>query len=225
MENSEVLLEYAVSILSEAGIQEEQWAVGGGTVLKELYHHRLSKDIDIFIDDIQLLSSVSPKLNDNSSEALYYDEGSQFVSLTYNEGKVDFIASPSVTEFSPHRINFYGKDVYVEDPVEIVSKKLFYRGNFAVPRDIFDLAVVYDSNRKKDLISTLKGMPDKVEQFYKSIEKKVMMKEFVPYSKEYEMMILPKGKNYINKEVDICNELLRKINRKYKPELFMTVDA
>ena len=43
------------------------------------------------LDDIQLLSSVSPKLNDNSSEVLYYDEGSQFVSLTYNEGKVDFI--------------------------------------------------------------------------------------------------------------------------------------
>ena len=142
MENSKILLENAIDILTEAGIQKNRWAVGGGTVLSEIYHHRLSKDIDIFVDDVQFISALSPKINDASSEAMYYEEGSQFVSLTYREGKVDFIASPQITKFSAKQMDFYSNHVYTEDPVEIVSKKLFYRGNFAVPRDIFDLAVV-----------------------------------------------------------------------------------
>ena len=53
-------------------IQKDQWAVGGGTILSEIYHHRLSKDIDIFVDDVQFISALSPKINDASSEGSGY---------------------------------------------------------------------------------------------------------------------------------------------------------
>ena len=216
MENSKFLLEKALDILNEADFQEGQWAVGGGTVLSEIYHHRLSKDIDIFIDDIQLISTLSPKINDVSSEALYYNEGSQFVSLTYREGKVDFIASPQITKFSAKEMDFYSHHVYVEDSVEIVCKKLFYRGTFAVPRDLFDLAVVFESNRKKDLLLALNDIPDKVETFYEAILQKLDIKKFEPYSINCVNMILPNGKKFKNKELVICSELLNSLNKKYK---------
>ncbi len=38
------------------------------------YNHRLSKDIDIFLDDAQLLGGLSPCFNDKSENALEYDE-------------------------------------------------------------------------------------------------------------------------------------------------------
>ena len=57
MDNSEVLLERAIRSLEEANISENLWAVGGGTVLSSVYGHRLSKDIDIFISEPQLLAA------------------------------------------------------------------------------------------------------------------------------------------------------------------------
>lgn len=67
------------------------WAVGGGTVLSHYYDHRLSKDIDIFINDPQFLSSLSPRLNEIANEAAGYDETGSFISLTFPEGEVDFM--------------------------------------------------------------------------------------------------------------------------------------
>ena len=49
MENSEILLQYALNAMKEAGLPDGVWSIGGGTVLAAYYNHRLSKDIDIFI--------------------------------------------------------------------------------------------------------------------------------------------------------------------------------
>lgn len=38
--------------------------VGGGTVLMMRMHHRVSKDVDIFLHDVQWLSWLTPRLND-----------------------------------------------------------------------------------------------------------------------------------------------------------------
>lgn len=83
MENSQILLTKALMALKEADITTDQWTVGGGTVLAFYYNHRLSKDIDIFLSDNQLLSRLSPRLNNNTEDALDYDEMSNYISLTY----------------------------------------------------------------------------------------------------------------------------------------------
>ena len=51
--NSKILLDRAIKILDYANIDISSWAIGGGTVLAHHYNHRLSKDIDIVIDDMQ----------------------------------------------------------------------------------------------------------------------------------------------------------------------------
>ena len=91
MDNSEILLERAIKSLEEASIKDDLWAVGGGTVLSSVYGHRLSKDIDIFISEPQLLSRISPRFNPVTEEALDYEETNSFVSLTFPEGKIDFV--------------------------------------------------------------------------------------------------------------------------------------
>ena len=59
MENSKILLERALQILRLGQVPKTQWAAGGGTILKEYFGHRLSKDIDIFIDRIRIASPGS----------------------------------------------------------------------------------------------------------------------------------------------------------------------
>ena len=47
MENSEILLGYALQALRETNVTPSDWAVGGGTVLKTIFHHRESKEFYI----------------------------------------------------------------------------------------------------------------------------------------------------------------------------------
>lgn len=50
------------------GIKDPFWTLGGGTVLMFRYHHRLSKDIDIFVPDPQYLGFVTPRLSDTAAD-------------------------------------------------------------------------------------------------------------------------------------------------------------
>ena len=79
MENSKILLERALQILRLGQVPKTQWAAGGGTILKEYFGHRLSKDIDIFIDDVQYLSALSSRCNDEATEALDYVETGRYI--------------------------------------------------------------------------------------------------------------------------------------------------
>ncbi len=69
-----------------------QWRFGGGTVLMLRYRHRLSKDIDLFIDDPQLLGFVNPRLSEVAeSITADYQEGAEFVKLLLPQGEIDVV--------------------------------------------------------------------------------------------------------------------------------------
>lgn len=222
MENSKKLLKYAIDALQEGGVPEDQWAIGGGTVLASIYNHRLSKDIDTFISDVQYLSALSPRFNNCTEAAFEYNEMSNYISLTFPNGKVDFIASPQITTFSPQKGNFLGEELRIEDPIEIVTKKLYFRGNQVLPRDIFDLAVVYESDRKFDLINSVRKIPDKMSIFFESFSEREKNPKFRPYTKEYGDMLLPGAKALIGNEFAICKDFIRCVQ---EIETILTKDA
>ena len=203
--NSKILLNRAIKILDYADIDISSWAIGGGTVLAHYYNHRLSKDIDIFIDDMQLLNSLSPRFNDISESADDYDEMANYISLAFPEGKVDFIVGSQLTDFKSQKQLFLGHEVYLEDAVEIVAKKMYYRGSAAMARDIFDLAVVY-SDRPKDIVDTFSKFPEKTRNFYKAFHN-ITMEGNALYSTTQAKSILPNGLKYIGKEIEICMSL------------------
>ena len=70
MENSKILLDHAIYALSSTSIASNQWSIGGGTVLANYFNHRISKDIDVFINDAQCLTELSPRVNDECDNAL-----------------------------------------------------------------------------------------------------------------------------------------------------------
>lgn len=214
MENSKILLQYAVEALAQTSIKSHQWSIGGGTVLAKYYNHRISKDIDVFISDAQYLNELSPRVNDAYEAALDYDEMSNYISLSFLEGKVDFIVASQLTKFPAKAQNFFGKNVMLEDAVEIVGKKLFFRNDHILPRDLFDLAIVYNSDRRGDLLEFALSIPDKMRVFFETFEKDKELLKNRAYSLLYWDSILDGGRCIVGKEVEICQQFIDEIKSK-----------
>lgn len=126
------------------------WVLGGGTALMIHTGHRVSKDIDAFIDDPQYLSLLSPRL---AGEAIWsceaFEEAGNYLKLIYPEGEIDFIVAAPITDIPAQQKTIEPDGprsvaprlIDVEHPVETALKKLFYRGSLLKVRDIFDIAV------------------------------------------------------------------------------------
>ena len=96
-----LLFRHALSVLDsaiEAGMPDD-WSFGGGTVLMLKYHHRFSKDVDIFVPDPQCLGFLSPRLSDIAEkDTRGYDEQTNSLKLYYKEGEVDFVVATPLTK-------------------------------------------------------------------------------------------------------------------------------
>lgn len=143
------LLLHAFTLIDEiskhGGMAQPTWTFGGGTVLMLRHHHRMSKDIDIFVPDPQYLGFVSPRLSDVAETVtLDYVEGPGYIKLLRPEGEIDFVASPNLTSQPYEEWHLLGRLVKVETSAEIVAKKLYHRGDRAAARDLFDLALVIE---------------------------------------------------------------------------------
>lgn len=146
----EVLFPRAISLIEDlttvGGISDPFWTFGGGTVLMFHYGHRVSKDIDIFIPDPQYLGYLTPRLSDKAADLTtnYTEDPSSFIKLQFEEGEIDFVAAPNLLDSAWESWEIYGYTVKVEQPAEIISKKMFHRGNQATARDLFDLCAVIE---------------------------------------------------------------------------------
>ena len=126
----------------------ENWSFGGGTVLMRRYHHRLSKDIDIFVPDPQYLGYLSPRLNDTVSELTSnYNEQTTFLKLYFDEGEIDFIVSRPLTTRPTLVETIFDRPIRVDTSAEILAKKLNYRGSEFAARDIFDFSLIAEKER------------------------------------------------------------------------------
>lgn len=157
----EVLFAHALTAIGEIsshGRANPFWTFGGGTALMLQYGHRLSKDIDIFVPDPQSLGFVTPRLSAVMEEITndYVDvEAANYVKLFLPEGEIDFIAAPNLTSPGFTIRTVLGQEANVETPVEIVTKKLWHRGDRITGRDIFDFALV--AQRERDELILNKG--------------------------------------------------------------------
>lgn len=142
-------------IAEHGGVADPFFTFGGGTVLMLRYNHRQSKDIDIFVPDPQSLGYVTPRLSDVADEICnsQYVEAASYVKLQMDEGEIDFVASPNLLQgdVAYESWQLHGRTVRVETAAEIVAKKMYYRGNVATARDLFDLALVVE--RAKDQLA------------------------------------------------------------------------
>lgn len=203
----EKLFGYAMDRLSAAKLPKNSWSFGGGTVLMLKYNHRFSKDIDIFFRDPQLLSAVSPRVNDAAEEnILDYAEHTRFTKIQFADGEVDFIVSPQITNCRPQFEDVLGTKVYVDSPVEIVAKKIRFRAEEFKPRDVFDLAVVY-SFQKDGLLENAFSFAAQKEVLrvrIKALEESGQLEQAL-----LSLDIAPGGEKYRGGELAVCRRFLK----------------
>lgn len=122
---------------------------GGGTALAIYYYqHRLSFDIDLFATDMQVLNYLSPK--HWIDETNHFNSGS-YIDLSHhirvlekkNNIKVDVLVSQSSTTnyLVDDSKTLFKETIYVESIEDIIAKKIVYRRNDNLTRDIIDIAI------------------------------------------------------------------------------------
>ncbi len=125
-------------------IPESAWTIGGGTMLALVYfQHRMSYDVDIFVQDPQYFSYLSPKwfIDNQADFAPEYLDQANHIQLTTSGVKVDILLAPNRTGDKPVIQNVAGVSARVDSIGEITAKKIHYRGVHCRGRDIFDIAV------------------------------------------------------------------------------------
>ena len=147
--------------LEQKGQPVPGWILGGGTALMLHSHHRLSKDIDAFIEDPQYLGIMSPDVT-NVWNCRTWDKAAHYLKLKYAEGEIDFIVSSPLSDLATtfHEVDLTDLParrkvtIEIEHPAEIALKKMHYRSTMLKSRDIFDIAVA-DSIDHKALVGNL----------------------------------------------------------------------
>jgi hypothetical protein len=164
----EILFQRALILIDDArerGIRVDEWTFGGGTVLMRRHRHRLSKDVEIFINDPQFIGYLSPRLSPTAeSLTTDYSEDFNFVKLAFPEGEIDFVAAPPLTSVPANAEMLFGRSFLVETSAEIVAKKIWHRGDEITARDIFDFALVaeLESGAMQEIAPILRDRRDAV---------------------------------------------------------------
>ena len=157
--------------LESNGTPVRWWSLGGGTALMLQLGHRDSKDVDLFVPDPQGLSYLSPRLaTEDVWRTADYEESTNHLKLKFPEGEIDFIASPAISGLRNALYNFNGRDIPIQQPTEIILKKLYHRPVSLKPRDIFDTAVVLGSGHAETLRDHIPLLTDVKPALVKRLE-------------------------------------------------------
>ena len=152
---------------------------GGGTALAIYYfQHRLSFDIDLFATDIQVLNYLSPKHwieETNTFNGDKYIDLSNHIRVLYkkNNIKVDVLVSQDTSSnyLIDDTNSIFTTTVYVESIEDIIAKKIVYRRNDNLTRDIIDIAISikHAENILKKLFDTELISLNDVQELYNSL--------------------------------------------------------
>ena len=125
---------------------------GGGTALAIYYfQHRLSFDVDLFVQDPQIMNYLSPKhwLEDSSTfgDEMYIDFANHIRVLSAkNKIKLDVLVAQDnhANCLVDDSNKLFNATLHVESIEDIIAKKIVYRrkGNFT--RDITDIAIAIE---------------------------------------------------------------------------------
>ena len=126
------------------------WTFGGGTALAQILDHRVSYDVDIFLDSSTALKNLAPNMNPvTKSLCDTWNWPGKYLKLILREvGEIDFLTAPTYIDHPTYELRFEDRTISAERSAEIATKKLKYRASTYTPRDAFDLAAIYLHDRE-----------------------------------------------------------------------------
>jgi hypothetical protein len=207
------LLRNAIRIINDLSIDITLCEFGGGSSLTAQYDHRLSRDVDIFLPDPQLISYVTPRFNDTIEKNVKtYQTTWNSCQIILNDGsRIDFVYSTQVSKYRPVSFVFDDIEIMIESPVEVIAKKIYYRADAFAARDIFDLAFVYTVERKK-ILDDAESFVHKIDELEKRLDIFGKCGELMKSLKAVE--IFPAGEIVRHREFDICRQFIADIRTK-----------
>jgi hypothetical protein len=122
-----------------------RWTFGGGTALAQILAHRISYDIDIFLDSSTALKNLVPSTNPvTKSLCNTWQWPGKYLKLILSDvGEIDFLTAPLYIDNPTYEMPFGDRSIAAERSAEIATKKLVYRASTYTARDTFDLAAIY----------------------------------------------------------------------------------
>lgn len=135
------------------------WTFGGGTALAQILDHRVSYDVDIFLDSSTALKNLAPNMNPVTKSLCdtWQWPGKYLKLILRDAGEIDFLNAPTYIENPTYQLSMLGRSIAAERCAEIATKKLKYRGSTFAPRDAFDLAAIYLHERSA--LAEIAGCP------------------------------------------------------------------
>ena len=173
--------------------------MGGGTALSLYLKHRVSYDVDIFLEHPRALKEliINAKTKKITSD---WEFPGNYLKLILSEGEIDFILASNVTE-EPHQLHdFQGSQIPIESPEEIIAKKIKYRGSQFTLRDTFDLAATIHS--RPNILDSLSGIVELDDTIPKVLQRIQFLKT---NEKSFKKGIILTDKKFLLKKMfDIC---------------------
>ncbi|MCM2477790.1 nucleotidyl transferase AbiEii/AbiGii toxin family protein [Rhizobium sp. CG5] len=139
----------ALDSVTEEGTAGPSWTFGGGTSLAIDIGHRVSYDVDAFLDSARIIQSLVPIRNlvtrticwnDETGKPDYRYPGHYLKLIVKGSGEIDFLGASPLIENATTLFEFEEREIVRELPSEVIAKKIYYRGSMFKARDVFDLA-------------------------------------------------------------------------------------
>ncbi len=192
------------------------WVFGGGTALAMFhFQHRKSFDIDIFITEAQLFDFLNPKwyideTNLFDSNEYRFDGLNHHIQLkTKDDIKVDFLLNEAIINKPiKNEILDIDYELFYESIEDIIAKKIKWRKEDNLTRDIFDIAIAisFDKSIIENLVSSRFISFDDLDILNSSLnrlneEKYILeLEKIEPQTKEFKKIAL-NGKSIIQESI------------------------
>ena len=89
---------------------------------------------------------MNPRLIDVAEQVnADYEENAEFLRLYLPDGEIDIVVGTALTDSSFDLLTYAGREIKVETCAEIITKKIWHRGDHAKARDLYDLCAVADA--------------------------------------------------------------------------------
>lgn len=188
------------------------WTFGGGTALAQILDHRISYDVDIFLDSSTALKNLAPNTNQvTKSLCDTWEWPGKYLKLILRDvGEIDFLNAPSYIDNPTYLMTFGGHSIAAERSAEIATKKLVYRAPTYTPRDTFDLAAIYLNDRSA--LGEIAQCPAITDHVVSSALDRLNLAKR-QYQPEMRKLInaTPRGEEFIDKSCEIALEALVEI--------------
>lgn len=192
------------------------WTFGGGTALAIDLGHRVSYDIDAFMDSARIIQQLVP-VNNSVTRSICWNPETERADYQYpghylklniaGAGEIDFLSASPLLTNATLPFAFAGRTISRERPSEILAKKIYYRGSTFKARDVFDLAGTYLAMRSE--LVTAAASPFLTSEIYGRVRLRIQSR-IAAFQSEMREEINPTetGQDYIGNACSLALEAL-----------------